>query len=343
MMGGILRNQRNVFIAISTSIVTVMMIWYYWFHKDIAFEHENVKRMQKSFLNKKNKYKQLESEILTIDNEWKTLNEEFETVIRRIPNKSSFDKVSNTLYLMLQDYGLENIKFTVSRIAIDKKTIILPETNNEVVIEKIPIDIEVNGGYLNFGKFLESMMNSRYRLTASHIEIAQHKKGKHKIKFIAYTYFQSLTGNSSKNLAINEIPKPKDQKPVTQKIERPEDAPEDVPDEWFKPATEPIVESIPTQKSKAKTQKKTKKKISAQKSDKIITNQKKSKEPSPDPTGKIAKIILKQLNQSPYMLDDLQFIIDDYDHNYGDVIQLLLKNNTIAYNENKELYIVEEE
>ena len=43
------------------------------------------------------------------------------------------------------------------------------------------------------------------------------------------------------------------------------------------------------------------------------------------------------------MLDVLQFMIDDYDHNYADVIQLLLENNTIAYNENKEIFIVEEE
>ena len=43
------------------------------------------------------------------------------------------------------------------------------------------------------------------------------------------------------------------------------------------------------------------------------------------------------------MLDDLKFMIDDYDHNYADVIQLLLKKNTIAYNEKKELYIVDVE
>ena len=255
-MDGILKNQRNVFIAISTSIVIVMVIWYYGFHKGIAFAHEDIKRSKQNLINQKNKYQRLESEIITIQNEWEELNNEFETVIQRIPNKTSFDKVSNTLYVMLQDYGLEIIEFLPSRVAIDKKTIILPETNNEIVIEKIPIDIEVNGRYLNFGKFLESMMVNRYRLTASHIEIAQYKNEKHKIKFIAYSYFQSLTGNGSKDLAVNRKPIRKVQKRVVKKIERPDDAPKDVPDEWFEPATEPIVESVPTRKSETKTQKK---------------------------------------------------------------------------------------
>jgi len=36
-------------------------------------------------------------------------------------------------------------------------------------------------------------------------------------------------------------------------------------------------------------------------------------------------------------------MIDDYDPNYADVIQLLLENNTIAYNDKNELFIVEVE
>ena len=33
-------------------------------------------------------------------------------------------------------------------------------------------------------------------------------------------------------------------------------------------------------------------------------------------------------------------MIDDYDPNYDNVIQFLLKNNTIAYNDKNELFIV---
>ena len=68
--------------------------------------------------------------------------------------------------------------------------------------------------------------------------------------------------------------------------------------------------------------------------------QKKSKELSPERVGKITETILTQLKHSAYILDDLKFMIDDYDPNYADVIQLLLENNTIAYNDKNELFIV---
>ena len=64
------------------------------------------------------------------------------------------------------------------------------------------------------------------------------------------------------------------------------------------------------------------------------------KELSPELVGKITETILIQLNHNSYILDDLKFMIDDYNSNYTDVIQLLLEKNTIAYNDKKELYIV---
>jgi len=69
-------------------------------------------------------------------------------------------------------------------------------------------------------------------------------------------------------------------------------------------------------------------------------NQNKSKELSPERAGKITETILTQLNHNTYILDDLKFMIDDYDSNYDNVIQFLLKNNTIAYNDKNELFIV---
>ena len=69
-------------------------------------------------------------------------------------------------------------------------------------------------------------------------------------------------------------------------------------------------------------------------------NQIKSKELSPERVGKITETILTQLKHSAYILDDLKFMIDDYNSNYTDVIQLLLENNTIAYNDKNELFIV---
>jgi hypothetical protein len=84
----------------------------------------------------------------------------------------------------------------------------------------------------------------------------------------------------------------------------------------------------------------TKKKNLVQKPDKNNKNQNKPKELSPDLAGKITETILTQLNHNTYILDDLKFMIDDYDSNYDNVIQFLLKNNTIAYNDKNELFIV---
>jgi hypothetical protein len=108
----------------------------------------------------------------------------------------------------------------------------------------------------------------------------------------------------------------------------------------FEPATEPIVESETTRKTDTQTQKKTKKKNLVQRSNTKVNNQKISKDLSPERVGKITDNILRQLNRSAYILDDLKFMIDDYNSNYTDVIQLLLENNTIAYNDKNELFIV---
>ena len=99
----------------------------------------------------------------------------------------------------------------------------------------------------------------------------------------------------------------------------------------FEPATESIVKTEATRKTETKTQKKANTKNN---------NQKKSKELSPERASKITETILTQLNHSTYILDDLKFMIDDYDPNYDNVIQFLLKNNTIAYNDKNELFIV---
>jgi Tfp pilus assembly protein PilO len=289
----------------------------------------------------------MESEIINIQDEWYSLNEEFEIVIRRIPDKSSIDNVSNALYNMIKNNGLSVISYSPSNIAIDKKTIIMPESEDEIIIEKIPIDIEINGSFVNFGKLLENMTESQYRLTASNIDIAQKgNSAKQVIKFISYAYFQ--TAIKKKYIAETVKPKSKikNSKPKepeltsTKKMDRPEDAPGNIPDWMFEPATEPIVESGTTQKTDTQTQKKTKKKYLVQRSNTKNNNQNKPKELSPDLAGKITETILTQLNHNTYILDDLKFMIDDYDSNYDNVIQFLLKNNTIAYNDKNELFIV---
>ena len=364
-MNELLKNQRNIFVAISSGILLLVIIWYFGFHKSIAAAYSDIQQSQKSLASKHNKYRRMESEIINIRDEWYSLNEEFEIVIRRIPDKSFIDNVSNVLYNMIKNNGLSIISYSPSNIAIDKKTIILPESEDKIIIEKVPIDITISGSFLNFGKLLDNMTESRYRLTASNIDIA--KKGnstKQVIKFISYAYFQTAVkkeyiAETVKPKSKIKNPKPKEPELTSTNI-RPEDAPENIPEWMFEPATEPIVESETTRKTDTQTQKMTKKKNLVQKpntrANKSKTTKKRvwtgngknpydiievnTKELSPELVGKITETILIQLNDNSYILDDLKFMIDDYNSNYTDVIQLLLEKNTIAYNDKKELYIV---
>ena len=344
-MNELLKNQRNIFVAISSGILLLVIIWYFGFHQSAAAAYSDIQQSQKSLTSKRNKYRRMESEIINIRDEWYSLNEEFEIVIRRIPDKSFIDNVSNVLYNMIKNNGLSIINYSPSNIAIDKKTIIMPESEDEIIIEKIPIDITINGSFLNFGKLLDNMTESRYRLTASNIDIAKNNNSsKQVIKFISYAYFQTAVkkeyiAETVKPKSKIKNPKPKEPELTSTNI-RPEDAPENIPEWMFEPATEPIVESETTRKTDIQTQKKTKKKNLVQRSNTKVNNQKNSKDLSPERVGKITDKILRQLKRSAYILDDLKFMIDDYNSNYTDVIQLLLENNTIAYNDKNELFIV---
>lgn len=346
-MNELLKNQRNIFVAILSGIFLLVLIWYFVFHQSLAAEYSDIKQSQKNLASKRTKYRRMESEIINIQEEWYNLNDEFEIVIDRIPDKSSFDNVSNALYNMIKNNGLSIISYSPSNIAIDKKTIILPESENEIIIEKIPIDIEINGSFVNFGKFLENMTESQYRLTASNIDIEQKGNSpKQVIKFISYAYFQTAIkkeymAETVKPKSKIKTPKPKEPELRSTKImDRPEDAPENIPDWMFEPAIDPVVESEITRKTDTQTQKLTPKKNIVQKSNTKNNNQTKTKELSAERAGKITETILTQLNHSTYILDDLKFMNDDYDSNYDNVIQLLLKSNTIAYNEKNELFIV---
>ena len=85
----------------------------------------------------------------------------------------------------------------------DKQTILIPETGDEVIVEKVPIDITLRGSFIDFGQLLESMKTGRYRLTVSNIDITQKRSSPSQtIKFISYSYFQSMS--SGNRLAQNK-------------------------------------------------------------------------------------------------------------------------------------------
>lgn len=222
-MDAFLKNQRNVFIAAFSGIILILTIWYFGFHKGISSAYTDIKRSQNSLESKRNKLRRMENDLVLIQNEWDQLNEEFETVIKRIPNKASFDRVSTSLYNLLKSNGLSILSYDPSVIAIHKETVVLPETGEEIIIEKIPIDIKVTGSYVNFGKFLDSMASSRYRLTTSDINISQKKNSfDQNITFISYAYFQTST--QKKRILKSETKKPTQPK-ESKKVQKSESEP----------------------------------------------------------------------------------------------------------------------
>ena len=138
------------------------------------------------------KFRRMESQIIDLEAEWDNINSQFEMVIDKIPDKRLFDNVTDFLYSMIVNQGLKIQSFSPSNAAIEKKTILVPETGGEITIEKVPIDITLRGSFINFGQLLESMKTGKYRLTASNIEILQKQKASAQtIKLISYAYFQS--------------------------------------------------------------------------------------------------------------------------------------------------------
>ena len=207
------------------------------------------------------KFREMESQMVTMQAEWDTLNSAFGTVIDKIPDKREFEIVTDYLYSLIMNHGLKIKTFSPSNAAIEKKTILLPETGNEIMVEKIPIDISLTGSFINFGQLLEAMLTSRYRLTTSNIEIIQKGSASATINLISYTYFQSI---KSKPLAQTKVSRNKKKNPplkntsnakvsttgkmdataaVDKTIKVP-DSLQGVPEMWLEPATEPLDETI---------------------------------------------------------------------------------------------------
>ena len=59
--------------------------------------------------------------------------------------------------------------YSPSAVAIETKTITMPESDDKITIEKIPIDIAVKGTFVNFGRMLEKLGQIQFRVTVSDI------------------------------------------------------------------------------------------------------------------------------------------------------------------------------
>tara|TARA_Y100001968_G_scaffold322206_1_gene357876 strand:+ start:285 stop:1538 length:1254 start_codon:yes stop_codon:yes gene_type:complete len=253
----LINNQRYLSIAIFGSLISFLSLWYFLFYQNINREYSDSQRTKEKINNELKRYRSMHSQLPSMESEWEELNNEFQIVIDRIPDKRLFTNVTDYLYSMIINNGLKIINYSPSNIAIEKKKIYIPDLEDEILVEKIPIDITLKGSFLSFSKLLEDMQDSRYRLTSSDIGIKQKESSlTQSINFIAYAYFQT-----SKNKKISPKPQkiqkneptelPKKAKSVTSKsnidadnivdnkIVVPDDL-ENVPEMWLEPATEPI-------------------------------------------------------------------------------------------------------
>lgn len=253
----LINNQRYLSIAIFGSLISFLSLWYFLFYQNINREYSDSQRTKEKINNELKRYRSMHSQLPSMESEWEELNNEFQIVIDRIPDKRLFTNVTDYLYSMIINNSLKIINYSPSNIAIEKKKIYIPDLEDEILVEKIPIDITLKGSFLSFSKLLEDMQDSRYRLTSSDIGIKQKESSlTQSINFIAYAYFQT-----SKNKKISPKPQkiqkneptelPKKAKSVTSKsnidvdnivdnkIVVPDDL-ENVPEMWLEPATEPI-------------------------------------------------------------------------------------------------------
>ena len=251
----ILKNPQQLFIVISTCIIAFLSIWYSFFYKNISETYRNSLVLEKNVAKDLNKYKGMESQINTMETNWNSLNNEFQFVIERIPDKRLYESVTDYLYSDILQNNLQIINFSPSNIAIEKENIFIPETDDEILVEKIPIDITLRGSFIDLNQFLEGVQDARYRFTTSDVGISQSKSSTvQTIELIAYAYFQSSKNKIirpkkiQKNKTVitkknNKSEKEKEKKDVIQKVDNNVKLNEDiknVPEMWLEPATEPI-------------------------------------------------------------------------------------------------------
>ena len=258
-MENLIKNQKYLAITLFSFLIILSSSWYFILQKNLKKEQRKSKQIKNSLNSQVDKYKRMQAQISSMQEDWDILNDEFKTVIEKIPDKRLYESVTDYLYSLIINHGLKIQSYSPSNAAIDKKNIIIAESGEEIVIEKIPIDIAVKGSFISFGQLLESMLKSRYRLTASNIQVSQKDLANAQtIKFISYTYFQTVKSTSkiakkqsfAKNRTVaTQKDKPNKkiaiEKAIDKSVSVDDDNLEGVPEMWLEPATEPIDDSVP--------------------------------------------------------------------------------------------------
>ena len=192
--------QKNLFIGIIGFVLLSCAGWYFMYFSELNNSLENISNSYNQLKSEKSKYSQIKNKFPLIEKEWTELKEDLTTLINKIPTDNQFDNVTKMLFSLMEKNKLAIDNFNPSLAPLDEKQIIVPETQETLIVEKYPIDVELRGSFIDFGNFLDQLSFTNYYLTISNIQISQnpYNEGEQKISFISYIY----TKNSNDNMGI---------------------------------------------------------------------------------------------------------------------------------------------
>ena len=184
-----MQKQRNLFIGTIAFVIVATLFWYLIYYNNLKNSLNEMTASYDRIENENRKYSQLEKKIPMIEKEWNQLKNELTAMLDKIPPSATYDNFSKMLYSLIQQNNLVILTYNESVVAIDEKEIVIPDTKERLVIEKYPIDIELQGNFLNFGNFLDQLSYTNYHLTTSNMRVAQNTyNDEQDISFISYIY-----------------------------------------------------------------------------------------------------------------------------------------------------------
>ena len=184
-----MQKQRNLFIGTIAFVIVATLFWYLIYYNNLKNSLNEMTASYDRIENENRKYSQLEKKIPMIEKEWNQLKNELTAMLDKIPPSATYDNISKMLYSLIQQNNLVILTYNESVVAIDEKEIVIPDTKERLVIEKYPIDIELQGNFLNFGNFLDQLSYTNYHLTTSNMRVAQNTyNDEQDISFISYIY-----------------------------------------------------------------------------------------------------------------------------------------------------------
>ena len=119
----LLKNQRYLFITVFGGLIILFTSWYFLVQKGLSKEHKRSSNARIVLEKDVDKFRRMESQIIGLEAEWNDINSQFEMVIDKIPDKRLFDNVTDFLYSMIVNQGLNSKFFSIESRNREKNNI----------------------------------------------------------------------------------------------------------------------------------------------------------------------------------------------------------------------------